>query len=110
MDGTTFDRLARTMAGGLRPRRAVLKSLAGGALAAPLALAADEAAAGRCRKRLKTCTRAGQCCGRKVRCATSHGAGSDTCCGGQGATCSSDLTCCVPLFCNGGRCGPTDEM
>jgi hypothetical protein len=27
------------------------------------------------------------------------------CGGARGATCASDLTCCVPLLCTNGRCG-----
>jgi hypothetical protein len=80
-----------------------------GLVAAGLATAgAPVAAAGRrkrcSRQRLDDCTADKQCCGRNTRCATSHSEGSNTCCGGQGATCSSDLTCCVPLMCEGGRC------
>ena len=79
-----------------------------GMVAAGLALGAPAASAGkkRCRKQRAACTKSSQCCGKKTRCATSHGSGSDTCCGGQGATCGSTLTCCVPLMCEGGRCVP----
>ncbi len=78
-----------------------------GLLAAGLALGTPAAAAAgktKCRKRRAACTKSAQCCGKKTRCATSHGSGSNTCCGGNGATCSSTLTCCVPLMCEGGRC------
>lgn len=85
-----------------------------GALAAGLALGAPVVASAgkkkgkgtskRCLKRLDACAKSSQRRGRPSRCATSHGSGSNTCCGGEGATCGSDLTCCVPLTCEGGRC------
>lgn len=79
-----------------------------GMVAAGLAFGAPAAASAgtkkRCRKRLADCTKSSQCCGRKTRCATSHGNGSNTCCGGEGATCGSDLTCCMPLMCEDGHC------
>lgn len=78
-----------------------------GMTAVGLALGTPAAAAGknpRCRKRRAACARSSQCCSKKTRCATSHGSGSNTCCGGKGATCGSTLTCCVPLMCEGGRC------
>ena len=105
MDAQRFDRFTRQLVARSSRRRA-LTALASGVLGTALGLGGlDDAAARTCRKRLQACTRRSQCCGRDVRCATSHGAGDNTCCGGPGATCRSDLTCCIPLLCNAdGRC------
>ncbi len=100
MDDQRFDRFTKQLIARSSRRRAVT-TLAGGMLGAALGLrGVDDAAARRCRKRLQPCTRRSQCCGQNVRCATSHGAGDNTCCGARGATCTSDLTCCAPLLCN----------
>ncbi len=99
MDGQQFDQFTKQMVVRSTRRRAIA-ALAGGGLGAALGLAGRDVAARRCKKRLKPCTRGTQCCGKKVRCATSHGAGDDTCCGAKGARCTSDLTCCIPLLCN----------
>ena len=76
----------------------------GGALGAGFGLPALTGAAARCKRRLAPCTRHGQCCGRKARCATSHLNGSNTCCGGEGAPCTMDGTCCIQYLCEGGIC------
>lgn len=101
MDLGSIDGAVRRLASAVSRRRLGLAAV-GLALGAPAATTAGKKK--RCVKRLDTCAKASQCCGKKSRCATSHGTGSNTCCGGQGATCSSDLTCCVPLMCEGGRC------
>jgi hypothetical protein len=104
MANSTFGRITRLLSTGARSRRATIQAVVGTGFGGVLALRNDAAGAARCKKRQKPCTKKSQCCGKKVRCATSHGAGADTCCGGLGATCSSDLTCCVPLDCRNGRC------
>lgn len=101
MDDRTFDGAVRRWAAALTRRRAGALLTAGLASAV---LGRSPVAAARCRKRLADCTAKAQCCGKKTLCSTSHGAGSKTCCGGKGATCTSDLTCCIKFMCENGRC------
>ena len=67
MDGGRFDALTRSMTL-TRPRRSVLRALAGGALGALLAPLAPASAADECGRDGDRCRRSGQCCGR-LRCA-----------------------------------------
>jgi hypothetical protein len=97
--------LSRLVASGheiLSSRRSLTAGIAG----VLLSLTPGSTGAKRCRRRLKPCTKKTQCCGYRkgVRCATSHGAGSKTCCGSTGATCTSDLTCCISHLCFEGTC------
>lgn len=108
MDERTFDGLAQRLATSVSRRRTA-QLLAGG-LTAGLLGRPVIGSAKRCTKRTQSCTTKAQCCGKKARCATSHGGGSDTCCGARGARCSSDLTCCIKYLCEGGRCVPPPPM
>jgi len=102
MDDRVFDGALRRWATAVSRRGLVAGGLAG--LAAGLLGRAPTGAAKRCKRRLAACTRKRDCCGRGVRCATSHGAGSNTCCGGLGARCTSTFGCCTPYLCMDGRC------
>jgi hypothetical protein len=54
------------------------------------------------------CQTSQECCAEQTKyiCGTSHGAGSNTCCGSLGASCGSTLSCCIEYMCQGGQCGP----
>lgn len=84
-------------------RRRVVAALA---LGLPAIAPATVEGAKRCKRRLAPCTKKSRCCGKRSVCGTSHGEGSNTCCGGKGATCGSDLTCCIAFLCEAGRCLP----
>jgi hypothetical protein len=55
------------------------------------------------------CTKSDDCCPDKTKytCGTSHGSGSNTCCGTQGAICSGTLDCCIDQLCVSSTCVPT---
>lgn len=115
MDGSRFDRIARTLAAGL-PRRAAVKAAAASSVAAIGArLGFEETAAGkkkRCRKRRKSCGGKKKCCGKNTACRSFP---TDTCltlsgrrcCGLEGSVCKNDpenlnhCDCCDGLFCGG---------
>ncbi len=102
MKSRRFESAVRWLAAAMSRRRAgviVAAGLMGDGLGRT-----EPAGAKRCKRRLAPCTDKTQCCGKKVLCGTSHGAGNDTCCGGRGASCSSDLTCCQRFLCEEGRC------
>jgi len=101
MEHRAFDGAVRRFAAAATRRR--VAGLVAVALTGGLGRA-EAGAAKRCKRRLAACTRKTRCCGRKSVCATSHGAGSNTCCGGKGARCASDLTCCTGYLCEDGRC------
>jgi hypothetical protein len=42
----------------------------------------------------------------KYVCGTSRGKGANTCCGPQGATCSTSADCCSDQCCTAGKCAP----
>ena len=97
-----FDQLTRGWPR-IATRRTATMVLAGATFGAVFGIG-GRSATGHCKQRLADCTAKSQCCGKRSKCATSHGAGSNTCCGGQGATCTSDLTCCIEFMCENGRC------
>jgi len=54
------------------------------------------------------CQNSGDCCPETTRytCGTSHGSGSNTCCGAQGAVCGSTFDCCIDQCCISSTCVP----
>ena len=110
MDGQRFDQVAKAVASGLT-RRAGLRALAGGLLAAPLGLLGGRAAAATCRERGRLCDAREDCCGAgggRVACRpTGCGQQPDRrrCCGLEGAGCDEYCDCCGDLRC--GRLDPT---
>jgi hypothetical protein len=54
------------------------------------------------------CSKSDDCCPDKTdyTCGTSHGSGSNTCCGTQGAVCGSTLDCCIDQLCVSSTCVP----
>jgi hypothetical protein len=58
------------------------------------------------------CSKSDDCCPDKTKytCGTSHGSGSDTCCGTQGAVCGSTFDCCIDQLCVSSTCVPTPLM
>ncbi len=121
MDGSHFDRIARTLAAGF-PRRDALKAIAASGVATlGSRLGFEETASGkkrRCRKRRRTCGGKKKCCGKNTACRSFPTATCTTlsgrhCCGLEGAPCNNDpainnCDCCDGLFCGGfegqGRC------
>ena len=115
MDDRRFDAITKSLGGG-GSRRAVLKGLAGSALAAAAALRGSGASAGRaCREFTRKCVSEDQCCGGRVACARvdrrkSVGGVISTCnldgrrcCGIRGAFCGGPVDsckCCRDLVCN----------
>jgi hypothetical protein len=112
MDVKRLDQVARKLIANV-PRREAVKTLAGG-LSATLAarFGATEVAAGDCRRRRRSCTRGGQCCGgKKTACREFPTPSCPTlsgrrCCGLEGASCSNDpaknhCECCDGLYCGG---------
>jgi hypothetical protein len=105
MDGDRFDDLARGLSAA-PSRRALLKGLAGGALAAALAaLGAEGAGAGHfgCRHVGKPCARNGQCCSGRCR----GPAGRETCRAHHQGGCLASQDQCTAgagLVCGGGPC------
>jgi len=127
MDGHTFDRLARALAGSTA-RRAAMKALAGGGLAVAGATAGVHD--GDAKKKKKRCRKPGQACGGQKKCCKDKGPtvcqdfpptfckGVDLtgnrCCGLEGAKCNPNFgtpienmiptsvgncSCCDPLYC-----------
>ena len=101
MDGNRFDDLTRALRAGSGSRRAVLKGLAGTALAALFGrVAAEDAAAAVCKQGGGRCRRDGECCSgncrrRKGRCTTCGR--TDVCadvsaCGPSGSGCECFFT------------------
>ena len=113
MDVKRLDQVARKLIANV-PRREAVKTLAGG-LSATLAarFGASDVAAGDCRKRGRSCTRRGQCCGGQKTACREFPAGKcpptldgRRCCGLEGASCSNDpdrnhCDCCGNLYCSG---------
>jgi hypothetical protein len=112
MDVKRLDQVARKLIANV-PRREAVKTLAGG-LSATLAarFGATKVAAGDCRKRRRSCSRGGQCCGgKKTACrefptSTCLTLDGRRCCGLEGASCSNDpdknhCDCCDGLYCSG---------
>jgi hypothetical protein len=54
------------------------------------------------------CTNSNECCPdqTKYTCGTSHGSGSNTCCGTSGAICGKTLDCCIDQCCINSTCVP----
>jgi hypothetical protein len=127
MDGSRFDALTQ-LVGGASTRRTTLRS-ALGAAASTVALMGLVALSGetdakqnkqrrRCKRRLRRerckpqaagslCTTNEQCCTNETNriCAVAPGSSSTTlCCGGTGAPCTSDETCCRHYTCVVGFC------
>jgi hypothetical protein len=120
MDHSTFDRLAWAISA-MGTRRGAMRSLAAAGIAtAGLASLLDaselEAKKGGRKRRKRRCKSKGaqaacqtnkECCKKKTRyiCGTSHGSGTNTCCGSPGATCNGGtLDCCTDSCCIGGKC------
>jgi hypothetical protein len=120
MDHSTFDRLARAISA-MGTRRSVLRSLtiagiAGVGLATLSDVSELEAKKGghkrrkrRCRPTVPqaACQTNKECCTKKTkyRCGTSHGSGTNTCCGSPGAICKGGtLDCCTDSCCINGTC------
>ncbi len=121
-----FDRFTRAVAAP-SGRRAILKALAGGSLAAALAALGGDAADARtctplgrrCRRREDTCCGEGRCKNRRCRCRRGETpCGRGQCCGRE-SVCRKDR--CVPAppatpecetgwkICDDGSCIPPDE-
>ncbi len=128
MDGTTFDRFVKALAGSV-PRRAAVKALAGGGLAAAGATAGVHELDAKNKKK-KRCRKPGQTCGGQKKCCKDKGAtvcqdfssslclgvtlSGNRCCGLEGTICDpgfgtpveidpinavGNCSCCDPLFC-----------
>jgi hypothetical protein len=114
MDDKTFDNVARRL-GGLRSRRAALKT-AGGAVAAAVftalgrensALAEDGVSIeNHCKARRVTCEKPKECCGyrrkrkHEIVCKPIPGLSGTRCCGQNKASCFADDDCCQLYECN----------
>lgn len=119
MDHSTFDRIAHAISAP-GSRRGMLRSLAAGIAGAGLASLVDasdiEAKKGGRKRHKRRCKPKGaqaacqtnkECCTKKTKyvCGTSHGSGTNTCCGSPGATCSGGtLDCCTDSCCIGSKC------
>ena len=117
MDDITFDNIARRL-GGLRSRRAALKTAGGAAAAAVFtaiglensALAQEVGIENHCLVRGATCQKKKDCCGAKgnskeIVCKTITGLQDNRCCGQQKASCLTDEHCCALYTCNTqGKC------
>jgi hypothetical protein len=100
MDADRFDALTRTLTGEARSRRAVLKGLAGSAvaaLAAALGFGDAEATHYGCRHVGRGCIHDGQCCSSRCR----GPAGQQTCRSHHTGGCAPDGSYCT----TGARCG-----
>ena len=97
MDGRRFDDWTRTVTAGVS-RRSAAKALAGGAMAATMALLGSrQAAAVVCRGTDRLCRRDAQCCSN--RCITGR---CD--CKPRGTGCSLDKACCSRVCLANGTC------
>jgi len=106
MDAQRFDSLTRVI-GVTATRRAALKTLTGGTVAAMIGLRAGDAGAATCRRRQSVCTKGRQCCGHKrgktacKRLAEDNCVPGKRCCGLGGAKCpNGGCDCCEGFACN----------
>ena len=125
MDGSSFDTLTRLVGEASTRRHAMRSALTGAAAAAVAAvglagLAGDAEAKRKKKKKKKKCPKCKpfaasspcstnkQCCtnetNRICAVASNAGNGDTTCCGGTGATCTSNDNCCANYSCSGGFC------
>jgi hypothetical protein len=104
MDEQHFDELARTVAGGLAPRRAVLRLLGGGVLASVLAAVGQAGvAAETCLDEGAVCHTSDQCCLRHCKKRKGHRTGKCSC----PASRQCETFCCPEKrFC----CNPQDNI
>lgn len=113
MDGQRFDTWTKGTFGS--SRRGLLKGLAGGALAVPLAAfglggaAAQDEAAKRCKDKGERCDRDADCCN-KLACKNreckrdrDNGGGNGNC-NDRGERCDRDADCCGNLECKNREC------
>ena len=111
MDDREFDRVARAVAAG-RTRRAVVRTLAGGAAGGLLALLGrGEAGANACRGTGKTCKRGRQCCSGNCAPPPSGGGstgGSKSICCAAGQERHAATGACCTRTCAGKACGADD--
>jgi hypothetical protein len=112
MDEQRFDNIARRL-GGLRTRRAALKTAGCGTAAAVFAVLGLENSAlaqvtteDHCTVRTLACNRNKECCGysrkrrREIVCKPSNAGPGDRCCGQRRASCRDDADCCLTFRCS----------
>ena len=120
MDATKFDAVARRLASGLT-RRAALRGLAAGAVAAAVGGTAvtgeDALARKRCLKNQDLCRKTRQCCqdkGRRLCRQVEDASNSDTfCCSPEGETCAgraADGSLAYPRCCLGLKCSSRNRQ
>jgi hypothetical protein len=110
MDDKSFDNIARRL-GGLRSRRAALKTAGGAAAVVFTALGLETSALAQvsienhCKVPGLSCNKKKQCCGAKKKskeivCDLSNAGTGRRCCGRNRASCRDDNDCCLNYFCN----------
>jgi len=112
MDDKSFDNIARRL-GGLRSRRAALKTAGGAAAAAVFtaiglensALAQEVGIENHCLVPGAICQKKKDCCGAKrkskeIICNLSNAGSGNRCCGQRRASCLDNDDCCLNYFCN----------
>jgi hypothetical protein len=113
MDEQRFDNIARRL-GGLRTRRAALRTAGFGTAAAfftalgleKSTLAQEVGVEDHCLVRRAICQKKKDCCGarrksQEIVCDDSNAGAGKRCCGKNTASCTDDTDCCALFFCNG---------
>jgi hypothetical protein len=116
MDGSRFDALTR-MIGGAGTRRSALGAAAATGAVVGLAALSGTAEAKKGHKKCKKkkckpfaagslCSTNKQCCANETNriCALARGFDQTICCGGTGAGCTTDDSCCRQFSCVAGAC------
>ena len=122
MNANAFDAFTRRTAAAVSRRKSLLTiggAALGATVAAPFVVEADlkkKECKKKCKKKCQCkpkppqadCAKSDDCCPDKTKytCGTSHGSGSNTCCGTQDAVCGSTLDCCIDQCCINSTCVP----